>query len=772
MNRPLKLSLLLALALGSSQAAALELGQIHIRSALGQPLLAEIPVTLANPAEGQNLSAQLASNVVFERANISNRPTMPLLFTVVGNGNHRLIRITSSVPVNDPYLDLLIEVGSTAGHSTHEYTILLDPPGSVAQAPVPRSSSTSGSGRVHQDAGAETSRRAAASAKPAAPSSTPAPTQPQAQAHAEQHSVVTSDGKYGPVERGQSLSGIARLTSPPGVDVNQMMLALKQANPNAFYRDNINALKTGAVLRVPSAQDAQAVAAAEALAKVQQQNGDWRNGATHTPVAVADAGTRSSTSSPTAGGGNEDRLALAPAQNGGAGGKGKAAQHNQEELTSLQQQSEELKSRVKDLEDINSKDQRLLSLKDSQIAELQSKLAEARKTAGLPPQAAAPATLPAPVAAPTPTQAPAPAVAATTHPAAPAANKPAVAVVPTPQPSAASSAKPAAAATAHAAAVPVASTPAVPVQAKPAPVHATPRPAAPAAEAPWYMQTWAWIAGAGAVVVLLLLALLRGRRKSAGAVQNGGRQAGPSLADRFSDDVLSSHGGSDADQDELLDQLAEHPDNVELHLELVSLYYGRRDVDHFEAAAEAMQAHISDPEQEEWQEVLRMGRDLAPEHPLFANARSTPTPPPFRAPARGDEHEALHPFDLDRYAADEEPPASTRSISGEHRYDFNLTHRDDHAGTPARAEPPAPRDEPVSRWRFDEPAGEHEAEHAAEPEAHEHYSDDPSDTKLDLARAYMGMGDPDGARAMLEEVLQEGSQMQRDMARRLLDELH
>ena len=127
MNRSLKLSILLALALGSSQAAAVELGQAHIKSALGQPLLVDIPVTKATPDELQSLSAQLAPNDAFVKAG-GERPSIPLQFNVVEDNGHKVIRITSSSAVDDPYLDLLVEVNSSTGSSVREFAILLPRP--------------------------------------------------------------------------------------------------------------------------------------------------------------------------------------------------------------------------------------------------------------------------------------------------------------------------------------------------------------------------------------------------------------------------------------------------------------------------------------------------------------------------------------------------------------------------------------------------------------------------------------------------------------------
>ena len=185
-------------------------------------------------------------------------------------------------------------------------------------------------------------------------------------------------------------SSIAREAAPADVDLNQMLLAIKQANPDAFYRDNINALKTGAVLRIPSASEAQAVAVAAALAEVRRQNSDWRAGPAAAPTTVADTATRANASSAPTHTASEsaDRLALVPAKgnatakaagNTGTAGKGEdvaALRQNllrtQESLASVQQQSTDLKTRVKDLTDINEKNTHLLSLKDSEIADLQA----------------------------------------------------------------------------------------------------------------------------------------------------------------------------------------------------------------------------------------------------------------------------------------------------------------------------------------------------------------------------------------------------------------
>ncbi|QAU23462.1 fimbrial protein FimV [Dyella sp. M7H15-1] len=758
MNRSLKLSIWMALALGSTQAAAVELGQAHVKSALGQPLLVDIPVTQASQVELQSLSAQLASNDAFVKAG-GERPTIPLQFSVADEGGHKVIRVTSSASVSDPYLDLLVEVNSTAGSTVHEFAILLDPPNMQAAA-----------------SSAPTLRRISASGASASASETSASTPRQTAAAASTHHVVeVRSSQYGPVKKGVTLSHVAaEVASSVGVDTNQMMLALKTANPDAFYRDNINALKAGAVLRVPSRQDAQAMTAEAALAAVRQQNSDWRNGTVgSSPVAVAAGGTRSNASVAPTQTSNADKLALVPATGegqsaGGTNGKVNATirqelHRSQETLVSLQQQSDELKSRMKDLEDLNSKNQHLLSLKDNEIADLQKKLADARKAAGMPPAPAASVA------------APAPAPVAVTHPAQVAAQTRA--------------AKPTATAPASGATAPHTAAITTPLNAPAKPKPMIRRPArltTPVVEQPWYTQTWAMALGGG-VIVLALLGLLALRSKSGSkpstskAAVDSGNEG--SLADRFGTIDVDSLGhavpGTDPDQDELLDQLAEQPDDIGLHLELVSLYYTRRDVEHFEAAAEAMHAHISDPNQPEWQDVVHMGEDLAPGHPLFTQA-AIPA-------SMHDEQSTLHHFDLDSYANDKsaEPeliapkqaPPPMPSMVSEYHFDFDLTpHHPESIGNVAvkaqTSKPPA-EEEPLS-WKFGEPAEAepqtaHETSHTAvQEEDFGDLHDDPIDTKLDLARAYLDMGDSDGARAMLEEVLHEGSQMQKDVARTLM----
>jgi FimV C-terminal domain/FimV N-terminal domain len=812
MNRTLKLSIMLALAMGGSQALAQSLGAVQVHSTMDQPLSAEIPLTgvTGNPGD---IHVALASDEAFSRAGLS-KSGMPvqLSFTVGKNAaGQPVIHVTSGAPVRDTYLDFLVEVSTGKGQpAIREVTMLLDPPGTPAAAAT---------------SSQRPSRTEEVPSRVPSKASSPRNTSEAASRASAPASRTAAGGNIGPVQRGQTLSTIAR-DNANGGDLNQMLVALHKANPDAFYRDNMNALKTGAVLRMPSQDDIQAETAAAALAEVRRQNEAWRSGTARAPASVADGAASGSAAPSKAGTPKNDRLAIVPAKEGGdaastragvKGGMGDAQvaglkqelTTSQETVASLKQQGTELKSRVTDLEAINTKNERLLSLKDSEIAELQRKLAEARQKAGQPAVAS---TAAAPAATP-----------ATTKPAEqPAASTPAPAVAASP---AANAPAPAAtvATTPLATPAPAAAKPAAPVATKPAPKKFVPPAPAPVEDDPWFMQPWAW--GGGAVVILLLLvAAVFGRRKKAVAAA-----APSSLADRFNREPsfgafdVEREDTMDADQREIIDALAEHPDDIGLHLELVSLYYGRRDVDHFEAAAEAMFAHVADPEQPEWREVVMMGEDLAPTHPLFGGQPVDAIDDPYEgdtyAPVHGshDEPAALEAFDLGSYVTspDEEgqPAQPAPQKRSEYHFNFDLTpvqraeadrrpHAPDvfdvdapespyteaHDAAPAfgdiLAEEKAPADErsswsfdeedtvvepttPAEPPRFDEPAfADEEPVDTTGPES---FSDDPVDTKLDLARAYLDMGDAEGARLMLDEVIAEGSQMQQDTARRILD---
>ena len=756
MNRTHKLSLAIALALTSSPLLAMGLGQIQVHSQLGQPLVAEIPLSVDSPAEAASLQVSMAPAKDFTRAGISlNQMAMPLQFTVTTNarGEH-VIRVTTVDPVRAPYLDFLLQVNWSNGRLLREYTVLLDPPNYAPAAPAVAAAPATATRTTQATATAPASATAAA-----APATTEAMAMPAAATR------VVGD-TYGPVKSGQTLTQVAHAVRPDRkVSLDQVMIALLAANPNAFVHGNINGLKRGAILRIPSAQQISARSATAAVAEVRRQIEDWR-GAAPRPTLLAGAGETGASrpaamAAATAGG----RLQLVPPASAGqsaatragvAGGTGRAAiaglkadlARSQESLASQRQQSDDLKARLKAVEGINSKNQQLLALKNDEIAELQRKLAQIGTTRPATAAGATASVKPVPGAK----SSPASAVSAGKPAAAVSAAAPAASVA------AASSSAPAIAASVRPA---VAASASKPVAAKPKPVAASVPPAAEVVR-PWYLQIWALVT-AGVVVLLLLVLALRGRRGAQAPAPGTG-----SIADQFGDEPFdrgddSVHEG-DAEVRSLRAQMAEYPGDAGLHLELVSLYYARNDVAGFEAAAEAMHAEV-DPASAEWRAVEAMGEELSPHHPLFerASPATGPAPDPYAEPARADPAGDRDPLAVSGYSFDFDLSPALADIAAPGM----------HAPQPPLAGHDLPDGPELPSVDFDDEDALRRAAEEDRPAAPmaSTFSEDPADTKLDLARAYLDMGDRDGARAMLEEVLAEGSQTQKDEAHRLLGEL-
>ena len=228
-------------------AAALGLGELKKHSELNQPFHATIDLVDANAEELDTLRVKLADAERFRRAGIE-RPNVlsQLRFEVVETGSgpdH--IKITSQAPIQEPYLTFLIEVSWSNGRLFREYAALLDPP--VYDRATQRT--TPPQGRAPDVA------RPAASGPPRRPSSSAA------------RAAMTSPGSYGPTVPGDTLWEIAlRARSDRSLTVQQVMMALLRANPDAFFQDNINALKAGAVLNIPDASAIAAVSRPEAVA--------------------------------------------------------------------------------------------------------------------------------------------------------------------------------------------------------------------------------------------------------------------------------------------------------------------------------------------------------------------------------------------------------------------------------------------------------------------------------------------------------------------------
>ncbi|WP_422138299.1 FimV/HubP family polar landmark protein [Endozoicomonas sp. ALC020] len=403
-------------AMGSGLANALGLGEVRLNSALNQPLDAEIELLQVRELTRNEILPNLASRADFQRAGLDRPFSLTGLNfkTILREDGTGYIHVTSSQAVREPFLNFLLEVHWPSGRLLREYTMLLDPPAfsQEAAAPVnPASTQTYNSGFPEPSRGQSVnpfdqrgySESQSSSYQPEE-SSRPIQVNP-----VREEPVRTGVRSYsGPGQRdtyevqpNDSLWNIARSVRPASdLSIQQTMLALQKKNSQAFVQNNINRLKKGQVLRLPDRDEIAQVSFQDAVSEVARQNREWQ-----ARLEQLDATRRSSAESGGEGAGNNGRLSIVATDNSsGAGsdlGRGSAdtattALQNElamtrEKMDNLTRENEELKSRLKDLDDQISTLKRLIDLKDDQMAAL------TQQPAGTPAQIA-PETRPLPVA--------------------------------------------------------------------------------------------------------------------------------------------------------------------------------------------------------------------------------------------------------------------------------------------------------------------------------------------------------------------------------------
>ncbi len=366
-----------------SSSWALGLGEIHLNSALNEPMNAEIDLIAAAPDELTALRAALAGREAFTRYGIDRPPFLSTLTFKVGKGKDGrdalLVRSTDAIP--EPFVTFLVEVNWARGRLMREYTVLLDPPvytpGETASSAAPVTAATV----------AATPARRTAPAVTAAPPASHVPAAGRSTAASASATPITGTTYH--VGSGDTLTKIARsLHADTPASIDQTMMAVYRANPDAFG-GNINIMRRGAVLRVPGADEIAALNQTEATNDVRRQMNAWRGDG---------------------GGAPSGHLRLVTPSGGAGGGDSNAAKS----------EAQALKDRVKDLEGQLAESHRLIDIRNSELSALQRKLG-------------APATTPAPVPATTSTAKPTPAPAVTAAPP-PAAVPPPVESTSTPPP--------------------------------------------------------------------------------------------------------------------------------------------------------------------------------------------------------------------------------------------------------------------------------------------------------------------------------------------------
>jgi pilus assembly protein FimV len=403
MFRKLASAILVAGALGSSQAGALGLGELTLHSSLNEPLDAEIKLLSVGDLGQEQVIVHLGNQDDFERAGVDRDyflSNFKFEVELDGKGNG-VIHIRTHNLVNEPYLNFIIEARWPAGKLLREYTALLDLP---VYTERPAAQVNLGSSPGHAATATPRAQAPAAPSSSASSGATPTP---------------YSGGDSYEIRRADTLWKVAQQVRPASdVSLQQTMVAIQQLNPDAFIHGNINLLREGAVLRLPSADQARQVSSGAARSEVASQSRGLRQKA---ETGGESADTLPVEREPQAE--SDGRLTLSSAAGGGegagAGGadagqlKGKLNQ-SLENLDRAERDNADLKSRVTKMQDQVEKLQRLVQLKDEQMAALQ-KQAAANAASKPEPQAEAEVTAPAktPSQAVTPPKAEVPAPAPT-----------------------------------------------------------------------------------------------------------------------------------------------------------------------------------------------------------------------------------------------------------------------------------------------------------------------------------------------------------------------
>lgn len=866
-----QLGLSCGVALFANTAYSAGLGKLTVFSALGQPLRAELELSTVSKDELDSLSTRLAAVEAFRQANIEFNPVLLQLRFALDkqNASRPIVRITSSQPVNEPFIDMLVELNWNNGRLVREYTFLLDPPelkASVSESVAPAAvavpaardmvqntvPNTASAAAVEGKPGKAAKGKASKAAKPVAAASAP---QEAAQPAAEKKEFpwpaaeqTQTEGEEIKVKSGDTLSKIALQLKPENVTLDQMLVALYENNAQAFDGKNMNRLRAGAIIKVPAAEAAAATDTKAARRQVVAQTADFNvyreklAGAVVSgsvaPAKAAEAGRESSGKITTrvdektpAASESKDKLTLSKSGTAAAGktdtkagASNDAANRAAEEKIAKEKALKEADSRAKQLEKNVTDIQKTLEAKNKALADAQQK-AEAAK-----PVAPAPAA--APVAETTPAT-----------PAAPAVEKPAETAA-TPAPSAAPAA--------------VESTP-TPI---PAPAPAAPKPAAKPPAVPEQsffdglrenpISFYGGLAGIAGLLGYGLYAISRKRKfqKFEDSIITGGDLRANSIfgstggqsvdtnsvfntsfspsqyqpdtneVDPVAEaDVYIAYGREAQAEEILKEALKIQPERQAIRLKLLEMYSNRNDAAAFETVAGEMYSMTSG-HCEEWPRVITMGLKLDPNNPLYSGvagveahedmsesqapaeeephplnidplsefskqADSDTMPMAYKPPEpAAPEHEEPQSLDFDlglNTGAPVQPAAALSDI----KLDFDLDAPNTQtkktqdldfqieipklAESPATLQPTPPEPPPaldISGIDLNLDAGTGSSGAEPQSEAWQEMA-----TKLDLAKAYIEIGDKEGAQELLEEVVGSGDSDQVTRARGMLKQI-
>ena len=779
-------------------ALAMSLGRVTVLSALGEPLRAEIDIPSISADEAASLKATVASPEAFVAAGLDYNPAMSSLRATLQQrpDGRSYIRLSSDRAINDPFVDMILEASWASGRIVRDYTMLFDPPAfrkpSAAQTPtLPQVTSPTEAIAAPRPPTAAPAPRAAA----------PAAIKPQPEAS----STVGAAAKTNvTVKPGDTAGKIAASFKPQGVSLDQMLVALLRANPDVFINDNINRIRTGTVMNLPTAQEAQVVPPAEATQIILAQSKDFntfrRNLASNVSTAPV---------------GSADRKASGAIEAKVSDSKGSAATPDKLTLSKGSVQSKADETKI--AQDLAAKEAALRAI------DIENNI-KALNQIGAATSAAAAAAAAAPAVA-----------ASSIAPAIPVA-------VATPEP-------------VVAAPEPAVSAPVIPASAPlEAPVAALPEPESSASLLETVTENPAILG-----VLAGLLALLGGfaafkfrkrkkKSKSEGEVlesrlqpdsffgSSGGQRVDTNDADGFKPssmlfsasqlesgddvdpvaeaDVYLAY-GRDAQAEEILKEaLRTNPTRLAIRTKLLEILAKRRDVKGFESAA-SQALVLTTKNSADWNRICEMGLGIDPQNPMYqpdgASKAAAPAAPsaavaaaaaadfggqtlPVATPQElSDENNAID-LDLD-FAFDEDaqelPPVVSELPAAEELQATDLpdiplemSNNDNEFGldfessdaTPlepiAESTPPSLTDADALDFdlgglSLDLETSKPEAPPVDAPEV----PDDALETKLALAEEFNTIGDEDGARALIEEVIAESTGAMRAKAEQALAKL-
>ena len=420
-----RISIALCMALMPISVFAAGLGKLNVMSGLGEPLKADIELISVTPEELNTITANIASEEAYTTQGIEKPASHnSIKVSVAKNASGvPVLKLNSSQVISEPFLDMLIQVDWASGRLLREYTVLLDPPGytgeadssaSSAQAPIistkgqKRSDHNADSGSQNQPMSNEAPMHAPSGIKK---SNKRVKSMPSDKVGDSEAAATEVYGKEYTTHRGDSLAKIARNLKPDGISLEQMLVGLYQANPNAFEGDNMNRLKVGQIIRQPSQEALNAMSRGEAKKEIKVQTANWnayRNKlagmVAESPAADTQANTPSTggkiksaaeDKSAPAAAGPKDVVKLSTGDSAASKADSANVKVLQDKIASLQEEATAREKNVKEAQDRSASlekqiadMQKLLALKNGAMSDLQkqaeTKQAEVQVTAKKP----------------------------------------------------------------------------------------------------------------------------------------------------------------------------------------------------------------------------------------------------------------------------------------------------------------------------------------------------------------------------------------------------